>query len=302
MGTTKFFCALSVLLFALSAQAAWFGHSLRNKADFPSDRSFSWSEEVQGITHDEHNWYISQQNALWRIPAELNLNLSFSGAEKSLGIDRIQIPAPLLAQGYYHMGDIDYYQGYIYVPVEGRHRPYKLLKVDAVTMQVKGVANFWEQQKHAPYVAINPETGILYTSEFTPNKKVGLYGYRMIDDENGFRIVRETRLVLKNKKGDQLVKVNRIQGGEFDLATRTLFLVSDEVDGGIMAFDMDTGNFKYCHYVNYRPGFPNYEELEGITIWRKDEHHSEGVEGAIHVLMLDNDLNGDEVYLKHYDF
>jgi len=302
VGALKIIFICVLWLSAQEARSGLFGHSLRNKADFPSDRSFSWSDEVQGITHDEQNWFISQINGLWRIPADLNLNTSFSGREKSLGVARVEIPADLRAQGYYHMGDIDYYQGHIYVPVEGRHRPFKLLKIDAATMELKGVANFWQQQKHAPYVAINPTTGILYTSEFTPNKKVGLYGYKMIDDEKGFRLEHAPRLVLKNAKGDRPVKVHRIQGGEFDLETRTLFLVSDRVDGGILAFDMDTGNFKYAHYVDYRPGFPNYEELEGITIWRKAEHKTAGVEGAIHVLMLDNDLNGDDVYLKHYDF
>ncbi|MBI2519184.1 MAG: hypothetical protein HYV97_02155 [Bdellovibrio sp.] len=302
MSLSKFLLLVFVFLFTSVGHSGLLGNFLKNKADFPSDRSFSWSDEVQGITHDDYNWFISQKNALWRIPADLNLNHSFSGREKSIGIARVEIPANLRKQGYYHMGDIDHYQGHIYVPVEGHHRPYKLLKFDAQTMQLKGVADFWAHQHHAPYVAINPETGILYSSDFTPAKKIGLYAYKMIDDEKGFRLEHATRLVLKNKTGDKLLKVRNIQGGEFDLQTRTLMLVSDTSSGGILGFDMDTGNFKFSHRVDYRPGFPHYEELEGITIWRKNEHNSDGVEGAIHLLMLDNDVNGDDVYLKHYDF
>ena len=42
------------------------------------------------------------------------------------------------------------------------------------------------------------------------------------------------------------------------------------------------------------------EEPEGITLWNLDGRGAPGVSGQLHVLMLDNDSNGDDIYVKHY--
>ena len=56
-------------------------HTLNNQlylGDYPSNKDFVWSDECQGITHDSSFWYISQYNAIWKIPVSYDLNNDFS--------------------------------------------------------------------------------------------------------------------------------------------------------------------------------------------------------------------------------
>jgi hypothetical protein len=76
---------------------------------------------------------------------------------------------------------------------------------------------------------------------------------------------------------------------------------------GIHVFD--TGSWRRIGRSTNGTGLFNFEfdsswetaeEPEGITIWDLDDGRAPGVSGQLHVLLLDNDLTGDDVYVKHY--
>ena len=37
-------------------------------SDYPRELETTWASEGQGITHDEHNWFISQRYKIWKFP------------------------------------------------------------------------------------------------------------------------------------------------------------------------------------------------------------------------------------------
>lgn len=50
--------------------------------------------------------------------------------------------------------------------------------------------------------------------------------------------------------------------------------------------------------VPYSSGTLDVEEMEGIALGHLI--HGTGLHSKVHVLILDNDLNPDDVYVKHY--
>ena len=80
---------------------------------YPLKHSTGWTNGVQGICHDSSNWYIAQNGNLWKIPLEHDLNDSIDAPSENI----------LKIESNFQFGDIDYYDGYIYVPVLRGHGP-----------------------------------------------------------------------------------------------------------------------------------------------------------------------------------
>src|SRR5215203_74742 len=99
--------------------------------DYPKDEELPWSENVQGVAHNEGNWFFTNQGGLIKLPADFPLNedpdfvtrprgemirkLEANFIERLLGIQEYP---ELAALGINHFGDIDYYRGFIFAPLE----------------------------------------------------------------------------------------------------------------------------------------------------------------------------------------
>lgn len=255
----------------------------------------SWTEECQGVANDGCNWYFTQDRRLWKFLPDKKIYQP--------------IPGEMLRLGYNHMGDLDYYNGKLYVPLEGTSPPRILLYRTEGTPAPVYLSNAElthfttegriEPNTYSPWCAINPLNGLLYTSEF--NTRI-LYVYSI-------HITSSEKLILEplgsfhlfDEVGKDL-DMSRVQGGVFSHNTGHLYLVSDNKDtneGGIMGFDMITGRRAFHKVVDYDPkAWPEGEELEGIDIWNTPD-------GQIHLIMLQNENapgagGTDDVYFKHY--
>ena len=91
--------------------------------NYPNARHSGWSEELQGVTHDDGNWYFTQKGALWKFPVSHDLNERVTEANPAKGILRTRIPTVLRDHGYNHFGDLDHHRGHLFVPVEGGSMP-----------------------------------------------------------------------------------------------------------------------------------------------------------------------------------
>jgi hypothetical protein len=93
-----------------------------------------------------------------------------------------------------------------------------------------------------------------------------------------------------------------VQGGVFS-STGHLYLVCDD-QTGVLGFDMYSGCLGCRVPVDYQPGRRadfSYQELEGITLMDADTTELPGIEGQMHVLMVENrPLRQDVIYFKHY--
>lgn len=254
----------------------------------------AWTDECQGVANDGNYWYFTQDTKLWI----------------SLGKKMIyqQIPKEMQKLGFNHMGDLDYYKGKLYVPLEGERYPPRILIYRTqgpkapIYLSSAELTHFKTKEeivpnKYSPWCAINPKNRLLYTSEFS-TKFVYVYKVTITASEK-LELQPLGNFSLFNKRGES-IGLPRIQGGVFSPNTGHLYLVCDTKWGGIMGFDMITGRLAFQKGVNYDPREKGlqHEELEGIDFCNTPF-------GQIHLIMLQNEEGigvtaDDDVYFKHY--
>lgn len=286
--------------------------NIQFRNEFPKHRNIEIAHSVQGVTHDNNSWYICNQWNILKIPASLPLNHDYlqrsNESNSSIGVFSAGIPKPLREAGYHHFCDIDFHNGFLYAPLEHPDKANKpaLIVIFNTKLQYIGHAQLHLQNAFAPWCAINPGNGLLYSSSsnFKQAEAVELFVYRPFVDETN-SVVRLTYLgnfFLKDKKGGN-VRIKKINGGTFS-PNGHLYLVSDTKDGGIFCFDMITGRNISHREVNYSKAL--MQELEGITYWDLDSvTNHDNIRHQLHLLMLDMDdlfnRDLDEFYLKHFE-
>jgi hypothetical protein len=176
------------------------------EGNWPSDRENFWASEAQGIAHDSWGWYVTHNPDLYvnpnskskwpeilGIPFHVNLATDFyPGCCK-----RALLPRDLLAQGYNHFGDPDFYAGYLFIPMDApkKFNPmdsnkqgqyplvaiYRASDLSFVTSEILTHATSDDAgMMHAAWVAIDPSSGILFTSnEHIGVKRGGMHLYQI---------------------------------------------------------------------------------------------------------------------------
>jgi hypothetical protein len=269
--------------------------------DYPKNRNNGWHTNVQGVTHDDAYWYVTQRYRLWKFPVTHDLNASVDGGEP--GVSYVDLE-DLGLERYDHFGDLDHYQGRLYVPLEDVSDDEAVPAIAVFDSRDLRFRGYWRLSrqgptKQAPWCAINPIDGLLYTSSFEINSHRGylkVYRPRLDSGFSHFPFVEEVRV--RGPRGGRIV-VSRVQGGVFS-PKGNLYLVSDtETTGGILGFDGTTW-WRIVHTpIAYDRG--TGEELEGITIWNLDGGPAPKIRGQVHVLMVDEDkLSSDDLYFKHF--
>ena len=110
----------------------------------------------QGVAFDGVYWYFSGRQYLCK--TYLNYSIIIENYDP--------IPQELRKQGYHHIGDIDYFEGVIYAPVEDygyKNGTFTLYFAENLTYAGKYVKT---SQSHMPWCAIDPETQLINSSEF----------------------------------------------------------------------------------------------------------------------------------------
>jgi hypothetical protein len=303
--------------------------------NYPSEAKPGWHQNVQGLTHDRDNWFITQTTDLWKIPVTCDLK-SVTGNDGLLlpGINhkRLGEYSRLVNAGYNHFGAPGYYkfdgQGYVIVPIEGADRRISCAAVAAFkadTLEFQALQCLPEQVD-ASWAAIDLK-GNLYSSDSDGATKVNKYSVDWWGLKNTWELnlTKVDSVSLLDEQDAPVTLRGAVQGGVISPSGQLLYLVAGYLDNrypndGINVFDLSTGervrrsssrpngygDFNYEFHV----GFPDYEEPEGLTIWDLDADGrapcSGGdpcidgrLHGQLHVLMLRNGVD-DHVYLKHY--
>jgi len=268
--------------------------------DYPRDREPGWSEDCQGLANDDDNWFITQMERIWKFPVSHDLNRSVSGPDPAAGISLATIPRALRSQGYNHFGDPDVHEGRLFVPLEPT-QPCKIVVFSAQTLAYLGAADLDQsQQNSAPWCAINPAEGLLYSSNFDNVDSLCVYRPEFTEGRPSLRFLR--RFPLLSESGAPL-RLNRVQGGAFSRSSGLLYLICDTAGsgGGMFVFDVRTGRKVARVPISYSPGFPNYQELEGVTVWNLESARAPNVRGQVHVVLIENDiLSADDLWVKHF--
>ncbi len=251
--------------------------SYQYESNYPHEEETVWSEEAQGFTHSGAYWYVSNKTNIRKY--HVSQHISSSSPKKKIG----------LPGSCKHFGDLDYYAGRVYAPLEDCPGSKERIYVYDTSLNVVRFA-YLKNQKKVGWVAINPNNGLMYTSESETNK-VHVYNRNFA---YGATISPLYTITL-----DRTLKW--IQGGVFSMSGR-LYLATAKGQAGIHVFDLKAKTGTRARYIGpngYKPGFPNYEEVEGLTLWNLDGGQSPNTSGHIHWILLDNDSDKDDIYVKH---
>ncbi|HRI20838.1 MAG TPA: hypothetical protein PLA68_07780 [Panacibacter sp.] len=269
--------------------------------DYPSDRETGWSEELQGVSHNDDHWFITQKNRLWKIPVSVDLNSDMDGDDPARGIFTAPIP-PVLANDYNHLGDLDYNNGYLFIGLENTNEEYtsRILCLDANTLEFIGSALLNEQGTHASWCAVNPADGFLYSSWSDNATALFVYTFSVLN--NNFTLLFDHMVPLINDDGEPY-QLSGIQGGVFSVADNinTLYISSNAGDTrGVQIFDWPDAKRIQEIFIDF-DFFTIGEEIEGITYWDLPGNTAPRIKGQLHVLELDNDIDSDDIKcFKHY--
>ncbi len=206
--------------------------------------------EVQGVTHDKDNWFFTWTynniGYLIKLPVEEPINDNVLQNPKVRIVNMNQFSA---LEGYWHWGDPDYYlfngQEFIVVPITGKGVPLiAIFRASDMKLLAYGKLN---KQNSTGWCAVNPNTGILYTSEDFNYKPIGsncdnqsfhfLYPRNLLLYNIPWEILSQSEYFGEIELGDkgttELLKENggqielyNMQGGEFTPSGETLYISS----------------------------------------------------------------------------
>ena len=272
--------------------------------NYPNGKETLWSNKCQGVTHDTTHWYITQTLQIWKIPVSTDLEFS----KKAPGTQVLLLPPELQKVSYDHFGDLDYWEGYLFIALEnkGKKKPPSVVLWDAHNFKFCSVAQLPSPNKiDIPWCAINPMEGTLFTSDFRCRGELFEYDFS-ISKEKKLELKFLRTVTLKDQEGNPF-KIKRVQGGVFSKKNNLLYISSDgNKKGGIYVFETAAYTLVEFIRVPYEPDFPRVQEMEGITIWDLDKTEINGeiisnkIKGQLHLLLLDNDLCNDDIYFKHF--
>jgi hypothetical protein len=295
----------------------------------------SWSDDIQGVDHDDNNWFFTSTRLIWKIPVSLDLR---TVAVQSPGVLRQAIGEYPQLLGYNHLGDPDVFRyagtDYLLVPIEDGEATCTSGLPGAIAIfrcsDLSYVAHtpFPGQCNDAGWVAVDSQGNLVSSRQHIggapgspPSTQGGLRFYAF--DWNRLHTLQQasmtyTHSIYPVNESVVTLELVTMQGGEYAPGDSLLYLVSgfyDDNDGleereGIHVIDTTTwqrvqhstrgyGHFDYY----YNPGFPTYEEPEGLTIWDLDDGRAPGIQGQLHVIVIDNDFDigdSDDVDFKHY--
>lgn len=275
---------------------------------FPALAEGPFAREANGVAHDELGfWYFSNtpndENWIWKYPVT------------SLIAGQQETRAKRVFASYDHVGDIDYFGGYLYVPLENENRPGRAIGL--LDRELNEVALVPMGEGTLPWVAVDPRTGRLYTSGFNASD---LQVFQIVDPGPNVQLVPlpsiALRLPPRSFSEPIAIDVQRIQGGAFS-PSGTLYLVSDIYPypenialgpphtGGIQAIVAETGVARFSLPIQYDQSLGG--ELEGIDFGDLENSRPpgtpNGLRGQIHAVYLGNDLlsdSDDQVALRHF--
>ncbi len=215
----------------------------------------------QGVATDGIFWYFSSKGGLYKTDANFNMLIEKDGAQNP-------IPQFLRDQDYDHIGDIAYFEGNIYAPIEDAYYAKPIIGIyDSDSLNFTG--EFVQvPQSHIPWIAVDTRTGYFYSSEFDGVNKLFVY-----DPEQNLAIIDTVYLDLT---------LSRVQGGAFH--GDSLYLACDNGDY-VYEVGVASGTITAIIIV------PNGPEMEGIEAYELDS-------GILHFVA---ETGGSTNIFYHYD-
>lgn len=263
---------------------------LKSRPDYPRyDRSPWASDGVQGIAHDATHWYLTSTTRIWKVP--LREPLAQADARGTVPFEG----------RYAHLGDPDFWNGVLFVPLEGDrlNGPPAIgaLRPDLTPIGLQPLDGI----DHAPWCAVHPLTGRLYTSNFNTDR-VQVFRIELTSDRFALVFERDVALRYSDEDGRNGIRgrVPYIQGGAIS-RTGKLYLATNHRRTGIVVFDAQSGAWLGRVPISFKPKWSllTHQEVEGLDIVDLDDGDVPAMTGQLH-LLLRAELPRRRYWLKHW--
>jgi len=287
---------------------------------------------VQGVAHDDGHWFFTNQDSLIKLPADFDLHEDPDFDHPTAELRRRQLDGDayqqLSARGINHFGDIDYYGGFIFAPLETP------AKYNPLTGQQTQLARSWiavfdpsdlsvlslteltdDQGEKAGWLAIDPWKGYLYSSPSHVSGEIFRYkvdlDHLKVSNNIDESLELNARVELRENNGDPLTRqLKHMQGGTFtpwgDLVILNGFIEDSSFTdrGGIHIFrpagsSRNATEFRLVEESVNETGLGGFkfaydgvdddEEPEGIDWWNRGPSSTPALaQGQLHGEMVDN--------------
>ncbi|MEO7328816.1 MAG: hypothetical protein ABI193_09580 [Minicystis sp.] len=312
---------------------------LRTLPRLPDRASFRHvDKQVQGITTDRQSWFVSHNGGIHRYPIGYDLTQPPNDTVTS-----VALPDDLVAAGYDHLGDIDCWGEWILGALEGQSAGLPALVLawprdlsgPPLRLALGAIGASGEpgrQTLNCPWCAVHPQSGLLYSSTFD-TRTLCVYRHELATGSDAIEFL--GTLTLCGADGSPLpddAPIRAVQGGAFS-ARGHLYLVSNVVGEGVLAFDVATGALVGRTPVALTPkvtvpmpGVPRsagegvlafltggvselviegnqgprtfeieWDELEGIAIADLSDGRAPGMGGMVHVVLSAPSIEPSEI-------
>ncbi|MBN2443122.1 MAG: hypothetical protein JXJ04_17310 [Spirochaetales bacterium] len=302
----------------------------------PNDEEESlWYRDIQGITHDDDNWYFSGGKVedgyhptilLFKVPVGIDLDDGVAAgmddpssgcAYRSWDKDFGELPGDCK-----HFGDIDYFKnsetglGYIAVPMSDCASGVKIGFFNSITLGLVSEVDISAYQSSIGWLAISD--GVIYSSM---NSEPYLYGYTIVYTTNGTPTISGAPFITMMMEGTDEYEVRHHQGGTFTPDGSLFYLVTGYflLGDGVVGDDptnvrrihifKKTGSewqllkrssgstLPFLYETNSEWDEWRHREPEGATYWDLNNGRAPGVSGELHVLLLNNDTQSCGDYM-----
>ena len=216
---------------------------------------------IQGLAFDGEYWYYTATSMIFKVDKN----------GKIVDYNDYPIPKELREKGYFHLGDPEYYEGLLLIPIEkeGYVKPSIIAVYNAETLQLERYA--YTSQDHMPWLTVDDE-GRVYSSEFEPVSEIYVYSLEEIKEGNEIKPVD----VIKLNKPIQGVQGGAFYNGKLYFSVMDRKMYSVEPEKGVVEKLID---------------LPVVHEMEGIEVCELED-------GTLYHILVNT--WGEENIVFHY--
>lgn len=300
--------------------------------NYPSNRESFWSNDSQGLANDGANWFVvkgykKDNTRIFKVPLSYDL-----GSSSSAGLLQTGIPPVLQNIGYGHFGDpdVDKRYGFLFVPAEASSKKPRIAVFSPVDLRFLSSFELSDNpDRGASWLAIRPREETLWvsTSNLSEGNHIREYeiDWGRLTTDGQLVLTFRRQVTLRDRDGGVL-NLQSIQGGVFDpdgkLYISTgydshyyvrVFVIEDATDTATLQAHSGNGYGPFNFEAGYREECYGYifgeicihlgDEAEGLDWLDVRGLNVPGIpDGQLHLVMIDNDKDQDDLYLKHYSY
>ncbi|MFC6980077.1 hypothetical protein [Microbulbifer taiwanensis] len=245
----------------LSSNSIW--KSFEYSHNYPHAKDAS--RVLQGVAFDKESWYFIDEYDIYKVPFSDDIS-NYESEKYSISPER---------NGCDHLGDGEHFAGTLFVAVEkcpGETGSNRIFAYDGGKYNNPRMG-ILASQVDAPWVAINPVGGLMFSSDFDNVNKLFVYDRNFSNGENLVPLY-TIDLDLELNTG--------VQGGAFSPDGLLYLSVDDKGEhgrnAGIHVYRIKSDNtaekIRFIHPNGFDPG---PEEVEGITVFNVNGKGLKGV-------------------------